>query len=71
VCETGLPAWVCWRRASLLTTPKRLRLHFYTGGLLIRTYSGLAPEIAHFRIASDKLDSMGYVPRDWYIKGAR
>ncbi|KAI0030615.1 glycoside hydrolase [Vararia minispora EC-137] len=37
------------------------------------TQTGLAPEIAHFRIPSDKLDSLtpGYVPRDWYIKGAR
>ena len=33
--------------------------------------SGLAPEIAHFRIPSDKLDVVQGVPSDWYIKGAR
>ena len=33
---------------------------------------GLAPEIAHFRIPSDKSQSMlDGAPGDWYIKGAR
>ncbi len=34
-------------------------------------FSGLSPEIVHFRTANDGLDSNGMVPRDWYIKGAR
>ena len=33
--------------------------------------SGLAPEIAHFRIPSDNLEVVQGVPGDWYIKGAR
>ncbi|KAG5351033.1 hypothetical protein C0989_008228 [Termitomyces sp. Mn162] len=32
---------------------------------------GLSPEIVHFRIPSDGLDSSTYAPADWYIKGAR
>lgn len=32
--------------------------------------SGLAPEIAHFRILGDGMDDSA-VPADWYIKGAR
>ncbi|KAA1471635.1 glycoside hydrolase [Dentipellis sp. KUC8613] len=36
------------------------------------TQTGLAPEIAYFRIPSDGMDEMlGAAPRDWYIKGAR
>ncbi|EPQ60212.1 glycoside hydrolase family 47 protein [Gloeophyllum trabeum ATCC 11539] len=51
-----------------------------TGAELIRTCmathetaTGLAPEIVHFRIPSDGVDSMlqGQAPQDWYIKGAR
>jgi hypothetical protein len=34
-------------------------------------HSGLAPEIAHFRIPSDSLGGMRNIPGDWYIKGAR
>lgn len=32
--------------------------------------SGLAPEIAHFRILGDGVDD-SIAPADWYIKGAR
>jgi hypothetical protein len=32
--------------------------------------SGLAPEIAHFRIPNDGMDD-SMAPADWYIKGAR
>ncbi|KAH9988958.1 glycoside hydrolase [Russula vinacea] len=35
------------------------------------TKTGLAPEIAHFRIPSDNLEVVQGVPGDWYIKGAR
>ncbi|KAI0045662.1 glycoside hydrolase family 47 protein [Auriscalpium vulgare] len=37
------------------------------------TKTGLAPEIAHFRIPSDGMDKIPdfQVPTDWYIKGAR
>ncbi|TDL20923.1 glycoside hydrolase [Rickenella mellea] len=35
------------------------------------TATGLAPEIVHFRIPSDKMDMGGIAPNDWYIKGAR
>ncbi|KNZ82220.1 Mannosyl-oligosaccharide 1,2-alpha-mannosidase MNS3 [Termitomyces sp. J132] len=35
------------------------------------TATGLSPEIVHFRIPSDGLDSSTYAPADWYIKGAR
>ncbi|TFY57228.1 hypothetical protein EVG20_g8628 [Dentipellis fragilis] len=36
------------------------------------TQTGLAPQIAYFRIPSDGMDEiMGAAPRDWYIKGAR
>jgi hypothetical protein len=31
--------------------------------------SGLAPEIAHFRTASDSAMVRGQAPSDWYIKG--
>jgi len=34
------------------------------------TQTGLAPEIAHFRILGDGLDN-SMAPADWYIKGAR
>jgi mannosyl-oligosaccharide alpha-1,2-mannosidase len=34
-------------------------------------FSGLSPEIVHFRIASDGMDGMLNAPPDWYIKGAR
>ncbi|OAX39217.1 glycoside hydrolase [Rhizopogon vinicolor AM-OR11-026] len=34
------------------------------------TQTGLAPEIAHFRIESDGIDN-SVAPADWYIKGAR
>lgn len=34
------------------------------------TKTGLAPEIAHFRIPSDHLDG-SVAPDDWYIKGAK
>ncbi|EIM83275.1 glycoside hydrolase [Stereum hirsutum FP-91666 SS1] len=50
-----------------------------TGAELIKTCmathdtkTGLAPEIAHFRIPTDGLErTMPYAPKDWYIKGAR
>ncbi|KAF7314321.1 Glycoside hydrolase family 47 protein [Mycena kentingensis (nom. inval.)] len=35
------------------------------------TATGLAPEIAHFRIASDGMGHDPKFPGDWYIKGAR
>ncbi|KAG6885153.1 hypothetical protein C0993_005516 [Termitomyces sp. T159_Od127] len=35
------------------------------------TATGLSPEIVHFRIPSDGMDSNAYAPTDWYIKGAR
>ncbi|CAK5270184.1 unnamed protein product [Mycena citricolor] len=35
------------------------------------TATGLAPEIAHFRIASDGIGHDSMFPTDWYIKGAR
>ncbi|KAI9432065.1 glycoside hydrolase family 47 protein [Lactarius indigo] len=35
------------------------------------TKTGLAPEIAHFRIPSDNMQSVVNAPGDWYIKGAR
>ncbi|KAH9016518.1 glycoside hydrolase [Lactarius hengduanensis] len=35
------------------------------------TKTGLAPEIAHFRIPSDNMQSVLNAPGDWYIKGAR
>ncbi|KAF5385358.1 hypothetical protein D9615_001018 [Tricholomella constricta] len=35
------------------------------------TATGLSPEIVHFRIASDGMDSNSMAPADWYIKGAR
>ncbi|KAF8652542.1 hypothetical protein AX16_004354 [Volvariella volvacea WC 439] len=48
-----------------------------TGTELIRTCmkthdtaTGLSPEVAHFRIASDGMDAMPNAPEDWYIKGA-
>ncbi|KAF9011252.1 glycoside hydrolase family 47 protein [Cyathus striatus] len=34
------------------------------------TATGLSPEVVHFRIDSDGMDKMKYVPDDWYIKGA-
>ncbi|KAF8123077.1 glycoside hydrolase [Mycena galopus ATCC 62051] len=34
------------------------------------TATGLAPEIAHFRIASDGMGHDPMFPEDWYIKGA-
>ncbi|EKM84273.1 hypothetical protein AGABI1DRAFT_117691 [Agaricus bisporus var. burnettii JB137-S8] len=34
------------------------------------TVTGLSPEIAHFRIASDGMDEMPNAPPDWYIRGA-
>ncbi|KAI0066648.1 glycoside hydrolase [Artomyces pyxidatus] len=34
------------------------------------TKTGLAPEIAHFRIPSDGMDAIPGAPTDWYIKGA-
>ncbi|KAG0703635.1 glycoside hydrolase family 47 protein [Suillus ampliporus] len=34
------------------------------------TQTGLAPEIAHFRIPGDRMDG-SMAPADWYIKGAR
>ncbi|KAG1742756.1 glycoside hydrolase family 47 protein, partial [Suillus paluster] len=34
------------------------------------TQTGLAPEIAHFRIPGDRMDD-SVAPADWYIKGAR
>jgi endoplasmic reticulum Man9GlcNAc2 1,2-alpha-mannosidase len=38
------------------------------------TATGLAPEIVHFRIPSDDMESIGTLggntPTDWYIKGA-
>ncbi|KAK7048379.1 glycoside hydrolase family 47 protein [Favolaschia claudopus] len=34
------------------------------------TSTGLAPEIAHFRIASDGMGDDAMYPSDWYIKGA-
>ncbi|KAI0297605.1 glycoside hydrolase [Multifurca ochricompacta] len=54
------------------------RRDWNTGVELIRTClathdtkTGLAPEIAHFRIPSDNLNGMQNAPGDWYIKGAR
>jgi len=54
------------------------RRDWTTGIELIRTCmathetkTGLAPEIAHFRILSDNLDAVRHIPGDWYIKGAR
>jgi len=54
------------------------RRDWTTGIELIRTCmathetkTGLAPEIAHFRIPSDNLDAVRHIPGDWYIKGAR
>ncbi|KAI0275367.1 glycoside hydrolase [Gloeopeniophorella convolvens] len=48
-----------------------------TGVELIRTCiathdtkTGLAPEIAHFRIPSDNIQGIRNAPGDWYIKGA-
>ncbi|KAJ6585005.1 glycoside hydrolase [Mycena capillaripes] len=35
-----------------------------------KTVTGLAPEIAHFRIASDGIGDEYRYPSDWYIKGA-
>ncbi|KAG6856830.1 hypothetical protein H0H87_000307 [Tephrocybe sp. NHM501043] len=35
------------------------------------TATGLSPEIVHFRIPSDGMDSNPNAPQDWYIKGAR
>ncbi|KAF8079215.1 glycoside hydrolase [Lyophyllum atratum] len=35
------------------------------------TATGLSPEIVHFRIPSDGMDSNSMAPSDWYIKGAR
>jgi len=35
------------------------------------TATGLSPEIVHFRIPSDGMDSNSMAPTDWYIKGAR
>jgi len=35
------------------------------------TKTGLAPEIAHFRIPGDSLEEVRNAPGDWYIKGAR
>ncbi|KAG5642014.1 hypothetical protein DXG03_003786 [Asterophora parasitica] len=35
------------------------------------TATGLSPEIVHFRIPSDGMDSFSAAPADWYIKGAR
>jgi mannosyl-oligosaccharide alpha-1,2-mannosidase len=53
------------------------RRDWATGIELIRTCmathdtkTGLAPEIAHFRIPSDNLKSVSNAPGDWYIKGA-
>jgi len=53
------------------------RRDWTTGIELIRTcmathgtQTGLAPEIAHFRIPSDSLGGVRNVPGDWYIKGA-
>ena len=37
---------------------------------MLGVYSGLAPEIVHFRIPSDGLDGSA-MPSDWYIKGAK
>jgi len=57
----------------------RGRRDWTTGLELIRTCmathdtkTGLAPEIAHFRISSDKdkLEGVRNAPGDWYIKGA-
>ncbi|KAI5115464.1 hypothetical protein M0805_006169, partial [Coniferiporia weirii] len=37
-----------------------------------KTATGLAPEIVHFRLPNDGIDSqMSGTPTDWYIKGAR
>ncbi|EJC98796.1 glycoside hydrolase [Fomitiporia mediterranea MF3/22] len=37
-----------------------------------KTKTGLAPEIAHFRVPGDKIDSsLKDAPVDWYIKGAK
>ncbi|KAL5535947.1 MNS1 [Sanghuangporus sanghuang] len=37
-----------------------------------KTQTGLAPEIVHFRLPNDGVDStMMGAPRDWYIKGAK
>ncbi|ETW86588.1 glycoside hydrolase family 47 protein [Heterobasidion irregulare TC 32-1] len=55
------------------------RRDWHTGVELIRTcmnthdtQTGLAPEIAYFRIPSDDVGSvLPNAPRDWYIKGAR
>ncbi|KAH9958979.1 glycoside hydrolase [Russula dissimulans] len=54
------------------------RRDWTTGIELIRTCmathetkTGLAPEIAHFRIPSDNLEAVRHIPGDWYIKGAR
>jgi hypothetical protein len=38
---------------------------------ILLTFSGLAPEIAHFRIASDGIGHDPMFPSDWYIKGAQ
>lgn len=35
------------------------------------TATGLAPEIVHFRIPSDGMESGPLAPMDWYIKGAQ
>ncbi|TFK56896.1 glycoside hydrolase family 47 protein [Heliocybe sulcata] len=65
--------------SAQLLTPQGVR-DWKTGAELIKTCmathetaTGLAPEIVHFRIPSDGVDSMlqGEAPQDWYIKGAR
>ncbi|PAV22655.1 glycoside hydrolase family 47 [Pyrrhoderma noxium] len=36
-----------------------------------KTKTGLAPEIAHFRLPNDGLERTAGAPLDWYIKGAK
>ncbi|GJE97807.1 glycoside hydrolase family 47 protein [Phanerochaete sordida] len=62
-------------KASQLT--KQGKRDWINGVELIRTcmkthetQTGLAPEIAHFRIPSDRLEG-SIAPDDWYIKGAK
>ncbi|EJF67382.1 glycoside hydrolase [Dichomitus squalens LYAD-421 SS1] len=70
----SLPVSVPPRPSQLTSTGKR---DWQTGVDLIETCmrthdtaTGLSPEIAHFRIPSDKVVGSS-IPQDWYIKGAK
>ncbi|TBU26799.1 glycoside hydrolase [Dichomitus squalens] len=70
----SLPVSAPPRPSQLTSTGKR---DWQTGVDLIETCmrthdtaTGLSPEIAHFRIPSDKVVGSS-IPQDWYIKGAK